>query len=147
MGYPTVALAALLTSLPNAPVSADEAKVPDALPGVWALVSTEDASRTDRGDDNCRMSIRPDGDVVLKIGELTTNTGKIVAARADNANHIDFKFKTGVVLGVYERQGDRLVICCDREANGRPTSLRPKGTQWRETWRIVRELAGPCVQP
>jgi hypothetical protein len=93
------------------------------------------------------MSIRPDGDVVLKIGELTTNTGKIVAARVDNTHHIDFKFKTGVVLGVYERQGDRLVICCDHEAKGRPNSLRPKGTQWRETWRIVTEPAGPCVQP
>ena len=141
-----VLVVALVCPRPD-PVVGQEAEGLDHLKGEWTLVNTQDAKRTDRGDDNCRMSIRPNGEVTLRIGELTTNTGKVSATRADKTGQIDFKFKTGVVLGLYERRDDSLIICCDHEAKGRPTTLRPEGTQWRETWRMVKERPGPCVQP
>jgi quercetin dioxygenase-like cupin family protein len=126
-------------------VPGQEADGLDQLKGEWALVSTRDAKRTDRGDDNCRMSIQVDAEVRLRIGELTTNTGKVSAGR--KAGQVDFIFKTGVVLGLYERRGDTLVICCDHEDKGRPTTLRPEGTQWCETWRLVKVRPRPCMEP
>jgi len=119
----------------------------DQLTGEWALVSTQDAKKTDRGHDDCRLSIQASGEITLRIGELTTNSGKIAARRVDETNQVDFHLKTGVVLGIFERRGDTLIICCDREVNGRPTTLHPQRTQWRETWRLVKPRPSSCVQP
>lgn len=119
----------------------------DAVKGDWVLVGTDDEKRSDRGDDNCRMSIRSNGEVILRIGELTTNSGVILVRRVGKSDEIDLKLKSGNVVGVFERKGNSLVICCDFEANGRPNILAPMGSQWKESWRLASDDALPCIRP
>ena len=126
--------------------TSQEVKPIDLVKGDWVLVGTHDEKRSDRGDENSRMSIQANGQVVLKIGELTTNSGVILVRRIGKMDEIDLKLKSGTVLGVFERKGSSLVICCDHEAKGRPVSLAPKGSQWRERWRLA-EVPGTCIPP
>src|SRR5436305_10818981 len=54
----------LLFGVPSAP---DEIDGLGPLQGVWHLVATADAGRTDRGSADCTMTIRGDGRVVLRL--------------------------------------------------------------------------------
>lgn len=108
-----------------------------ALQGVWCLMATADAKHIDRGSPDCTMTIGADGRVVLRIGAVVTNEGTVRVCRAGRLHGIDLQFATGQVLGVYELQGSTLTICCNEAAKPRPSSLRPEGRQWLETWKRV----------
>jgi hypothetical protein len=143
----TVALVMLMVCFGNFATPQEAKPAIDSVKGDWILVGTDDEKRSDRGDENCRMSIQANGEVVLKIGELTTNSGVIRVRRVGKMDEIDLKLKSGTVLGVFERKGNSLVICCDYEANGRPAGLAPKGSQWREKWRLTEVPRTPCIPP
>jgi uncharacterized protein (TIGR03067 family) len=107
------------------------------LQGEWALVSTANEHRPDRGSDCIRMLIR-DSRVSMKFAGRITNQGTLAVGPRMGTNTIDMKFANGrCVQGVYVLQGSTLVICVDEAGNGRPDTLTPKGTQWSETWKRV----------
>jgi uncharacterized protein (TIGR03067 family) len=125
----------LLLRVPSGP---EEAEGVGPLQGVWHLVATADAGRADRGSADCTMTIRCDGSVVMRLGELATNEGTVRVNRDDAPRHIDLDLRTGVVLGVFVLEGDSLIICCDEAGKPRPTAITPSGTQWVERWKRAR---------
>src|SRR5207249_678008 len=122
----------LLFGVPSAP---DEIDGLGPLQGVWHLVATADAGRTDRGSADCTMTIRGDGRVVLRLGDLVTNEGTVRVSRDDPPRHLDLDLRTGLVLGVFVLDGDALTICCDEAGKPRPAGMTPSGTQWVERWK------------
>jgi hypothetical protein len=133
-------LLALLGCLILGAAGQPQTKGSDELPelrGEWWLVSTADKKRADRGSEECRMVIDGKGTVVFWLGRVTTNRGTVTVSRSGKLRLIDMQLSTGTVLGVYEQQGNDLVICCDWREKGRPAGMTPKGSQWVETWRRV----------
>jgi uncharacterized protein (TIGR03067 family) len=129
------AVTAALLLVFGGPGAADNEKGLAPLCGEWGLTGTADARRADRGSPDCTMTIGAAGRVVLRIGEVVTNEGTVRVGRDGAARHIDLKLGTGLVLGVYQLNGDELTICCDEPGKARPDGLTPKGTQWVERWK------------
>jgi hypothetical protein len=109
------------------------------LQGEWALVCTRNVKHTDPGCDQFRMFFGANGRVVFRLGALVTNQGSALATRSGKARFLDLKLAGGdTLLGVYERDGDDLVICFDEAGKPRPADVTPRGTQWAERWRRVK---------
>jgi uncharacterized protein (TIGR03067 family) len=110
----------------------------DRLQGEWVCVETASETRTDRGDDGIRMIIAG-SDVTMKFAGRTTNQGTIKLSVVKGRNAIDMDFDDdNPVRGVYELDGDKVVICFAEAGKARPAALTPTGTQWQEKWRRVR---------
>lgn len=121
------------------PPADDRPAVTDGLRGEWRLVATQDEKHTDAGSEQIRMIVQADGRVVIQFGDRTTNRGALQVGPAGKVCWLDERLAGGkTVLGVYERDGDDLVICFDEAGKARPAGLTPRGTQWVERWRRVR---------
>jgi uncharacterized protein (TIGR03067 family) len=116
----------------------DLAAEAEGLRGEWRLVSTRDAKRTDRGSEQVRMVVEADARVVFRFGDRTTNRGVFQVSRSGEVQCLDETLTGGqTVRGVYERDGDDLLICFDESGKPRPAGTTPRGTQWAERWRRV----------
>jgi uncharacterized protein (TIGR03067 family) len=138
MNSSVIAIAVCLLLTLRVPSTREAEQSVEPLRGVWWLRSTADARRTDPGSMDCTMTIGGDGQVVLRLRELVTNQGTVRVRRAGAARHIDLKLGSGLVLGVYELNGDELTICCDEPGKARPDGLQPRGTQWVERWQLAK---------
>jgi hypothetical protein len=108
----------------------------DGLRGEWWLVSTQDESHADRGSEQIRMIVEPDARVAFRFGDRTTNHGLLEVSRFGQTRCLDERLAGGrTVRGVYERDGNDLVICFDEANKARPAGLTPRGSQWVERWR------------
>jgi uncharacterized protein (TIGR03067 family) len=111
----------------------------DPVRGEWQLVSTHDEKHTDPGSDASRMIVQKDGGVVFKLSDLATNRGVIKFGATGKLLSLDLKLADGkTLLGVYELNGDELVICFAEAGQERPAGTTPKGAQWAEKWKRAR---------
>src|SRR4051812_8021029 len=93
------------------------------LQGEWALVETADPKRRELGDPAMRLLIKGN-EVPLMVGAVTTNRGTVAVGRCDMPLTMDTNFGVGEpVRGVYELNGDVLLLCFDE-----PGKMRPAGT-------------------
>jgi uncharacterized protein (TIGR03067 family) len=111
----------------------------EGLQGEWRLVYTQDEKHTDFASDHLRMFVGANAKVVFRLGALITNQGSALPRRSGKTRCLDLKLAGGrTLLGVFERDGDDLVLCFDEAGKPRPAHVTPRGTQWAERWRRER---------
>jgi uncharacterized protein (TIGR03067 family) len=111
----------------------------ESLRGEWRLVCTQDEKHTDRGSEQIRMVVQADAQVVFQFGARTTKQGTLKVSQSGKLKCLDEVLGGGqAVRGVYQLDGDDLVICFDDAGKPRPAGMTPRGSQWVEQWRRVR---------
>lgn len=124
----TVAVMGLATAVA---LAADPKEALKALEGAWVLDEAVLAGR-DHKDDFKGMKLTVTGDqYVIDFGQ-NSDKGTITIDASKKPSQIDITtrkdgpFKGRTLPGVYELKGEKLIICCDSEAKGRPTAFEAK---------------------
>src|SRR5687767_135272 len=96
------------------------------LRGQWSLVCTRDEKRTEAGTDQMRMTVRPDGTVLLTSGLLPPTEGTLRTVSCVRGNRLVLVLADGRTLpGVFELKADSLVICFDEAGKPCPAEVAP----------------------